>query len=263
MNIFVPVTITGADGQSRKVDFILDSGTNRTTIDRSIAVSLNLSPYRASTNTTPSGTSLRRTALIPHLCSLSQCSAGLEVLVDDLSLYTNGYGRSVGGLLAMDFLEKYAVLIDFPKTVIGFLPADTGVRDFAKFRTLNLVSKEGLALLEGSLPNGNIVNLISDTGFDSPVDALLYQSEIGELDFSQTGESDVKDVNGSDSVKVGKIQWLKIGKIRLKPASIQLSGQISAESSKLGTAGMIGLYPFRSHIIVFDYPNHKLLVSIH
>ena len=103
MNIFVPVTITGPDGRSETVDFILDSGTNRTTIDPSVAQNLTLLPYRTSSNTTPSGTSLRYTTQISRFCSLSQCTENLEVVVDDLSLFTHGYGRRVGGLLAMDF----------------------------------------------------------------------------------------------------------------------------------------------------------------
>ena len=59
MNIFIPVTVTGANGRSRTVDFILDSGTNRTTIDPSVAADLNLLPYHYSQNVTASGSSVR------------------------------------------------------------------------------------------------------------------------------------------------------------------------------------------------------------
>jgi hypothetical protein len=135
LNIFVPVTITGADGRSVMVNFIVDSGTNRTTVDLSVAKMLDLAPYQVSRNTTPSGTALRYTAQTRQLCSLSQCTEGLEVLFDDLSLYSAGYGRPASGLLATDFLEKWIVLIDFPNSRIGFLPAHADLKGFADFKT--------------------------------------------------------------------------------------------------------------------------------
>jgi hypothetical protein len=260
MNIFVPVTITGLDGRSDTVDFILDSGTNRTTIDPSVARELTLLPYRTSSNVTPSGTSLRYTSQIPHLCSLSQCTDNLEVLVDDLSLFTNGYGRRVGGLLAMDFLEKYILLIDFPNSQIGFLPANAKLKDFAKAKVVNLISEKNLTLVEALLPNGRTVRLIFDTGYDSLADALLYESASGELSFVQTGESEVKDGNGSYPVKSGKVQSLKLGEIRFAPAFVQMSKQTSAQKSTLEYAGMIGVFPFRKNVIAVDYPKLKLLV---
>ena len=120
MNIFIPVTVTGGNGRSKTVDFILDSGTNRTTIDPSVAADLNLLPYHKTQNGTPSGSSLRYTAQIAQLCSFSQCSKDLEVLVDDLSLFSSGYKRPVAGLLAMDFLENHILLIDFKNSRLIF-----------------------------------------------------------------------------------------------------------------------------------------------
>lgn len=262
MNIFVPVTITGPKGRSETVDFILDSGSNSTTIDSSVMLELALIPYRISRNLTASGTAIRNTTQISHFCSLSQCAENLEVLVDDLSLYTNGYGRRVAGLLAMDFLKEYILVIDFPNSKIGLFPADTELKYFAKSKMVSMISDKNLALVEAVLPNGKIIRLIFDTGYDSLADALLYECASGEMSFVQTGNSEIKDQNGSYATRFGTIQSLKIGEILLAPASVQLSKQVSAESSTLEYGGMIGIFPFRDRMIALDYPNLKLLVSI-
>jgi hypothetical protein len=259
MNIFIPVTITGIDGRSKTVDFILDSGTTRTTIDPSVAADLNLLPYHKSKNITASGVALRYTAQIAQLCSFSLCSKDLEVLVDDLSLFTTSYKRPVAGLLAMDFLEKYILLIDFQNAQMALLPGDTPLEIFGNARTVDLISVKGLVLIPAVLPNGLTVKLLLDTGYDSFADALLYESTVGKLGFTETKASVLKDVNGSFSAPFGTIDSLELGGMRFAPALIQLAAQIPAGKSELGHAGQVGMYAFRHDAIVIDYPKLKLL----
>jgi hypothetical protein len=260
MNIFIPVTIAGTNGRSKTVDFILDSGTTRTTIDPSIAKDLNLPPYRMSENITPSGKALRHTSQIPQLCTFSQCSKDMEVLVDDLSQYTAGYKRPVAGLLAMDFLEKFVLFIDFQNALVGLLPGDTPLEAFGNARAVNLISVGGLALIPAVLPNGQTVRLLLDTGYDSFADALLYESMVGKLVFTKDRESVLKDANGSSPPPIGTIGSLDLGWISFNPALIQLSSQIPAGMSELGHAGLVGMYALRFNTIAFDYPKLKLLV---
>lgn len=261
MNIFVPVTVTGPTGASETENLILDSGTNRTTLDFSVASALGLRPYRRSRNTTASGTAVRYTAKIRRLCSLSQCADNLEVLIDDMSPYTTAYGRRVGGLLGMDFLKKYIVLIDFSNSRIGYLSAGVEPQDSAKFKAVRMFSEEGLFLVDATLPNGKSVRLLLDTGYDSPADALLYDFAAGDFQFVPLSRSEIRDANGSYSVEYGEIDSLKLGDIIISPAFVELSKQISAETSLLRYAGMIGIFPFRSRIVAFDYPELKLLVE--
>ena len=260
MNIFIPVTVTGANGRSRTVDFILDSGTNRTTIDPSVAADLNLLPYHYSQNVTASGSSVRYTTRISQLCSFSQCSKDLEVLVDDLSLFTNGYKRPVAGMLAMDFLEKYILLIDFQNSRIGFLPGDTPLEAFGNAKAMDLISVKGFVLIPAVLPNGQTVKLILDTGYDSFVDALLYESAVGKLVFTQSRTSVLSDVNGSSATPIGTIDSLELGGMRFAPALIQLSPQIPAGMSDWGQAGLVGMFALGNNVIAVDYPKLKLLV---
>lgn len=262
VNIFLPVVVTDLDGRSETIDFILDTGTSRTTIDPSVAQDFGLRPYRRSTNTTGLGINVEYTAKIPQLCYLSQCSKDLEVQVSDLSLFTNGYHRRVGGLLAMDFLGASVVLIDFPNSQIGLFPTGTSLSSFSKWTTIELAEQEGLPLISVTLPNGKNVRLIFDTGFDSLVDALLYESATGRLEFITTGETVVKTVNGLDSLRVGTIDSMRIGKKLLAPATIQLSSRSSAEMAELDSAGQIGLFPFEGDMVALDYSNKKLFISI-
>lgn len=51
-------------------------------------------------------------------------------------------GAASGDLLATDFLGKYILLIDFPNSQIGFLPADAKLKDLAKPKTVKLMLSE-------------------------------------------------------------------------------------------------------------------------
>ncbi len=262
MNIFVPVTITGPDGRSETVDFDLDSGSNRTIIDTSVALDLALPPHQMSGYTTPSGAAQRYTTLISNFCSLSQCTENLEVLVDDLSHYSKRYRRRVGGMLAMDFLEKYILWLDFPNSQIGFLPANSKIEGLTNPKIVELISEHTIAFVEAVLPNGKTVRLMFDTGDESRVDALLYQSSLlGDFGFVQTGQDEIKDAVGWYPVRVGEIHFLKIGKLRLAPATVELSERSSVEQSTLDYGGTIGIFPFKDCVIAADYPKLELLVS--
>jgi hypothetical protein len=117
-------------------------------------------------------------------------------------------------------------------------------------------------LIDAVLPSGKIVTLIFDTGYDSLADALLYESEVGDLSFVQTGESEIKDAHGSHRTRFGTVQSLKIGEVSLAPALVQLSDQTSAEQPILKYGGMIGLFPFRNSIIALDFPRLRLFFSV-
>jgi Aspartyl protease len=262
LNVFVPVTITGTDGKSETVDFILDSGSNRTIIDETVASALALLPFHTSTTISPTGSALRHTTQVTRLCSMSRCTDMLEALVDDLSIYNKGYGRRVGGLLAMDFLQKYILVLDLSADRIGLFPSGTKLTEFVGAKTVQIISEKGLALLEVVLPNGKSTKLIFDTGYDSVSDALLFESEIGRLNFVQEAEREIRDANGSNRAKVGRIESLEIGEIRLAPALIQLSEQTSAERSSLEYGGMLGLFPFRGWMIAVDYPSLKMYMRV-
>ena len=262
LNIFVPVVVTNAKGLSTRADFIVDTGTNRTTIDVGVANSLGLKPYATSSNLTPTGSTVRYTALISTMSTLSQSSAGVEVLVDDLALYSNAYKRQVGGLLAMDFLKDYDLLVDFPHSQIGLLQDGTKLSRFGKLLTVKLTSEKGLPLLSITLPTGKTARLIFDTGFDSLADALLFQSQVEDLRLLPpitTGT--VQDVNGLQLVRIGTIPWLRIGKGRLKPAIVKVSEQVPPRMFSFAHAGLIGLFPFQKGVVALNFPRHTLMVS--
>jgi hypothetical protein len=263
LNIFIPVAITSANGRSITVDFIVDTGTTRTTIDSVVANTLGLKPHAVSRNITPGGSSVRYTALVSTISSLSRSSKDFEVLVDDLSLYSNGYKRAVGGLLAMDFLKDYMLFIDFPHSRIGLLPSKTKLNKFGKFLTVRLVSEKGLPLVPITLPTGKSVMLVFDTGFDSLADALLFKTQAENLTLNPPIETHtVEDTLGSYSVSIGRIRWLGIGKGRLKPAAVGISQQAPPQMLSPPHGGMIGLFPFTGGLVALDFVRQRLMVSM-
>jgi len=262
LNIFVSVVVTNASGRSTTADFIIDTGTTRTTIDVSIADLLGLKPYAITNNITPSGKTARYTAFVSAISTLSQASAGLEVLVDDMSLYSIAYKRPVGGLLAIDFLKDYNLLVDFPHTRIGLLPSKSKLHGFGKLLTVDLTSENGLALMPITLPTGKTVSLIFDTGFDSLADALLFESQVADLTLHPpitTGT--VQDVNGLQLVRIGIIPWLRIGKAYLKPAIVKVSEQPPPKMFSFPHGGMIGFFAFQRGVVAFNFSRHTLMVS--
>jgi hypothetical protein len=262
LNIFVPATVTGNNGRPTTTDFIVDTGSSRTTIDISIANLLDLKPHAVSNNITPGGKTARYTALVSRVSALSQSSVDMEVLVDDLSLFSNGYKRPVGGLLAMDFLKDYMLVIDIPHSRIGLLSGNQRPRGFGRFLRIKLGSENGLLLMPITLPTGATGRVIFDTGFDSPADALLFKSEFGELPFDRQIDShEIKDTNGSYSVSFGLIQWLGIGASRLKPSLVGISDKVPPKAIAAASRSLMGLFAFRSGVVVLDAPHHTLMVS--
>ena len=78
LNVFVPVTITGTDGKFETVDFILDSGSNRTIVDETVTSAIALLPFHTSTTISPTGSAVRHTTQVTRLCSMSRCADKLE-----------------------------------------------------------------------------------------------------------------------------------------------------------------------------------------
>lgn len=261
LNIFVPATLTSESGRSTTAYFIVDTGTTRTTIDTGVAQLLDLKPHGVSNNITPSGKVTRFTTLVSNFSSLHQSSSEMEVLVDDLSLYSSGYRRPVAGLLAMDFLKHYVLVIDMARSQIGLLSRNEKVEGLGRLRRINLTKENGLFLAPVVLPTGANGRVIFDTGYDSSADALLFETEFGKVSFEQQIDShEIKDANGSYLVRFGVIRWMRLGRSVLRPSAVETSNLALPTSTTHATHSLMGLFAFQSGVIVLDAPHHVLMI---
>jgi hypothetical protein len=258
LNIFVPVLLTAANGHQTKIDFIVDTGAQRTMIDYSVSRELNAKIVGKTNNITPNGKSTRDIVLLPLIHTLSHSARNLEVVVDDMSLYSTAYKRTVGGLLGADFLSKYILMIDFAREQIGLLSSSPK----GNWATVGLSIQHGLALVPFTLPSGVSGKFIFDTGADGYVDAMLFRSEVGNIRFvGPTSNKSQTDSNGSHVVIEGPIAWLALGNQRLVRPLVELSQQDAPQAKNAPYRSMIGLFAFRDRRIILDWQARKLMIA--
>ncbi|MGA8617741.1 MAG: hypothetical protein WB660_04380 [Candidatus Sulfotelmatobacter sp.] len=262
LNLFVHVVLTNADGKTVETEFIVDTGTTRTTIDVGIADLLHLKPFEHADNVTPNGKTVRNIARLPKVSALSRSSIGLKVVLDDLSMYSKAYNRTVGGFLAMDFLKDYDLFIDFPQSQIALLSSDAQLDKYGHLLTVAVISEKGLPLIPISLPSGKTVRVIFDTGCDAPADALLFKTQVEDLNLlPPITYRTSSDQNGQVLTQIGTVAWLGLGFERLAPASVEVSPTASPKMFSFQHAGMIGLFPFQSGLVALNFPRQTLMVS--
>ena len=101
--ILVPVNLTGTNGVSVSGDFILDTGSMMTIVDKEFANALNLQPYRYANLVTSSGSTRSPISRVSAICSFSSCSKEVEVVVSDMD-ESDSEGHHARGLLGMNFI---------------------------------------------------------------------------------------------------------------------------------------------------------------
>ena len=259
--LIIPVTITGLDGRFETADFIVDTGTDRTVLDNAVAQALGLKSYRTTDVHSMAGSTKRDTARVSRICGLLQCAGDVDVALGDLSTESEADGRVIGGLLAMDFLKKYVLVIDFPHLKLGLLPHDADLAVLAIWNTYKLTTIEDLIFIGANLPAGNEIKLLFDTGEDMPVDAVLYETVVSTLNLDGLAAGRVFDSNGVAAIKLGTIESLSIGGMVIVPARIALSKQNPMGIALFGGAGSTGMFPFRNNVIALDYSKLELLIA--
>ena len=222
--MLVPVSVN----HSGPYDFLLDTGTQVTILDQSLAKSLNL---KAQGLATLRGVGFQESASMAHVDDLAagaNAASDLRVLVSNLERMKSSDLR-IKGILGEDFLRRFDMLIDNAQ---GLLCLDGGslMRTGMTGQRISLLSTPSAADGEAStnslimsvrLLNGmRLVRLALDSGSDTP---FLYAPS----DYLAVGVIEGHPVNGRGAN--GRQQTF----VALPPQEVKISGDNSSEVSFL------------------------------
>jgi hypothetical protein len=234
----------------KDVTLILDTGTNRTTLSPELISLLKLPRLGPSTTIGTGGVAAQSSVYdLPELQA-----NGYKT--DHLRAGTDEFPRGVDGLIGMDFLKQFVVVLDYPHRRWALMDGefdDVGLREI---KSLPFVRGNFDKIFVASLlPSGAKVYLQLDTGADIGADAMLHEDSIAGLKLGRPiAKWGLQDATGDYGVPVYPIPWIDIGDLRIKPATIAVHPTSSPHFDELPT-GLIGVQVLERYVVEINSRN--------
>jgi Aspartyl protease len=248
--IIVPVSIHG----SRPLRFVLDTGSTRTLIDRTVAASLGLKEGEASSLQGAGQGRIPIHAL--HDVDLRMPgleSKGYDCFTIDLAPVGKAVGTTEDGVLGYNFFARFVVTIDFEaKQLTVALPA--AFHPPTNFEELPLEIRGKWAYVKGELVfPGRVATQDSffiDSGSSDAVDHPIVKT-LQTKKATETGVGIGTPVEGA----LAKAISLRIGTFTLGGPIVACCGATDA------TSRMIGTEVLRRFNVILDYPSSRLFLK--
>jgi hypothetical protein len=254
------------DGQARW--FLIDTGANRSALDRAVAENLGLADEGSTTVEGTAGV-VQVSSTTMRRFSLGGLSMALSPTVSDLSGLRGPNGEAVAGILGGDAFGRSVLTLDFERGRLAVAPANEASRKVGECgRGAALVDDNGIPRIEGEL-DGRPVWLRYDSGaglFDSPhlwinlsqpqyaavLDGREPTEPIQTLGASGTGGQLRLPVYQGQSFRIGTLEWAQPRLIVQPP-----QGYFAREEA-VGFLGNAAFSPFG--VIVIDFADGRLRV---
>jgi predicted aspartyl protease len=214
--IVVPLTVNGQG----PFEFLLDTGTNTSIIERSVAQHLRLRPHDRIELMTVSGPQVLPRARLDSVVLGSALAENLEALITDLgSIRTLHYG--ICGVLGQNFLSQFNYLLDYREKRIEF-EADCDVEHRMDGTRLPFSEIEGLIAVSGQSASSKAWRLVLDSASEG---LILFGRPALASDFeiSHTGIACLATtIAGHKEVEQGRLRTLRIGELILADMPVTL-----------------------------------------
>lgn len=248
--VFLLVSVDG----SRPLNFVLDSGSTRILIDRSLAASLGIKASEAGSLQGAGAGRIQIEALhnidlkLPRLDSKSY-----DCFTADLAPLEQTLKTRVDGILGYDFFRRFVITIDFVnKQITIALPVAFHPSNKAEEIPLDIRGKwpfvKGKLLLPGpvNVEDSFYIDSGSSDAVDHPI-AKAMQSRVA----SKSGIGLGAPVEGA----VAKADSFQIGTFTIKDPIVSCCGATDATSRIIGTEIL------RRFTVTFDYPSSRIFLS--
>jgi predicted aspartyl protease len=242
--------------------FLVDTGADRTAISRDVAARLGLEAGEAAALHTVTGTSIVRTATIPHL----QWSRTPVTVVDAPVLEAKHMGAD--GILGTDSLRSQRVMFDFENRVMTIVPSRQRV-DPKDEGTIVVTGRlrNGRLIVTDAVADGNRITVVLDTGSEVSIGnealrrrlarrGLLKDSGSIEL-LSVTGEILHGQYTFLKKLDMGEVEF---GDLAIVFAEAHTFKQLGLEERPALLLGMNALQAFKK--VSIDFANKKLRVML-
>jgi predicted aspartyl protease len=207
------VSINGV-GQYR---FLVDTGSQSTMIDESVARSLSLTPTYRVALATPTGSRLVPAAMADTIAAGAFGTDKIEVLWSDLRA-SKSVDREIQGILGNNFLSRFDYIIDF-KTHTLRLGLHSTLSESVKGEKIPFRLDEGRIVIPVRLrPGGQPHDFILDSGASS----LVLPMDLADT-FEIAGGARLRTHSGEERVGLTTVPCIFIGSsvFRNVPAAVQ------------------------------------------
>ncbi len=248
--ISVPVRLNG----SRPLSFVLDTGSTRTLVDRSLATALGL---KASGTGSLQGAGAGRVPIeFIHDVSIALPgveSTGYEVSTADLQPLEASVGVRVDGILGYELFSRFVVTVDYEaKTLTLTLPETFRASNTAQVIPIELRDKWAFVKGELVLPGPVTVqdSFLIDSGSSDAVDhpiVMKLESRVPATSGAGLGAP----VQGATA----RATSFRLGRYTVTAPIVSCCGATDA------TSKLIGNEVLRRFTVTFDYPSSRIFIT--
>ncbi len=251
----VPVMVEGMG----PFDFMIDTGSQATAVTHQINEGLQLTPFGTATLV---GMASRRPVDVVEVSSMT---FGSHTVQDLLSPVLDRQHVGADGILGLDSLQDFRVLIDFREDTIAVQDVSTLRRQRQGFEIIVRARQElGQLLITDALVEGVRTTVIIDTGAQASLGNLALRDRIRT---QRSQEVVTTDVNGVEMTgRLSYVRSLNLGGLEMQNVSLAFADAPAFEALGLKDTPVISLgmqhlrmfdrvaIDFASQRILFDVP---------
>jgi predicted aspartyl protease len=237
------IVVEGSLGQLKKKNFLIDTGTNPTIIDGSIAKQLQLAPLTDGPDSMPviTGNVRAETSVLPAIELGPIHREFLRVVIQDLSPFTKMVGTRIDALVGLDVLGQSSFRIDYSRKeiVFGRVKIAGGAVPFS--------SRPPFVTVPMTIENRSI-NVLVDTGTSGLV---LFARQLGTWQggLARVGIASTAGLAGPTYLPVARVNESRMGNHDLGVREVYLSNRPQC----CPFDGLMGITSGRMKQIGFDF----------
>jgi predicted aspartyl protease len=237
------IVVQGSLGDLKKRNLLVDTGTNPTIIDQSIAKQLQLASITGTPDTLPviTGDVSAKWSVLPAVQVGPVHRESIRVVIEDLSPFTKMVGTRIDALVGLDVLGQSSFRIDYSHKQIVFGPVElTGP-------SIRFSSEPPFVTVPMSIGKRQL-NVLLDTGTSGLV---LFARRLGTWPrgLAQVGLATSAGLAGPTYLPVAQVNNAKIGDHDVGVREVYLSNRPQCCSFD----GLMGITSTRMKQIGFDF----------
>lgn len=235
----VPVMIEGAG----PFDFMIDTGSQATAVTHQINRSLALTPSGTATLV---GMASRRSV---DLVEVETMTFGQHTVTDLISPVLDARNVGAMGILGLDSLQDFRVLIDFREETIAVQDVSKLDNYRSGFEIVVRANQQyGQLLITDAIVEGVRATVIIDTGAQASIGSLALREKIRRKRSEEVITTDVNGVQLAGEMQM--VRSLKIGGLALNNVGLTFADTPAFEALGLGDKPVLALG--MQHLRIFD-----------
>jgi predicted aspartyl protease len=235
------IVVQGSIGDLDQLNFLIDTGTNPSVVDKRITKKLHLNGYKTKLPVV-SGEITSSEVLIPSVSIGPVVQPAVRMAVEDLAMLERELGIRIDAMIGLDVLGGRSFRIDYEAHSITFGPANSNAAGGTTFQ-----SEPPFVTVEVKM-NRQALHLLVDTG--SP-ELVLFESHIGDRLRSLAGVIRTsRNLNGEISLREVQLSETELGNSSFGARRAYVA---SGRNNAVGFDGLLGVSALHVRQVSFDF----------